>query len=206
MNTRLFFAIIAITSAGCAVGADGDSSADSSTSGAGSETDGEDLFDPGTTSGGATTSGPTSGAGTTGATSGGQGGSGDVGSGACCDAAMTPGCAGDSTVEQCVCQVDAYCCDTMWDEACVGLVDSEGCGDCGGSATGGSGAGGAGAGAGGGGDPPVAGECCTPSSTPGCSEVGVQDCVCAEDQYCCAIEWDDLCVELVESASCGACM
>jgi len=36
----------------------------------------------------------------------------------------------DPAVTACVCAADPYCCDTAWDEICVGLVEQEGCGAC----------------------------------------------------------------------------
>lgn len=33
-------------------------------------------------------------------------------------------------VQDCVCEVDAYCCDEVWDESCAGEVVSLGCGEC----------------------------------------------------------------------------
>ena len=125
------------------------------------------------------------------------------GAGLCCSATTSPGCA-DSTVEACVCAADDYCCQTAWDETCVSLVEAEACGSCGGQ--------------GGGGAPPAttssaattgggaASACCMPRNEPGCpSDAAVQDCVCALDAYCCAIEWDDLCVDQITSFACGTC-
>jgi hypothetical protein len=62
---------------------------------------------------------------------GGGTGGGPVG-GDCCTAKETAGCA-DAEVEACVCAGDDYCCNTAWDETCVGEVDQLGCGDCGGT-------------------------------------------------------------------------
>ncbi|MBW2458903.1 MAG: hypothetical protein JRI68_30670 [Deltaproteobacteria bacterium] len=67
--------------------------------------------------------------------SGGVGGSGGgTAGGDCCDTHDTPGC-GETTVQDCVCAQDSYCCDTEWDGTCVAEVDQFGCGTCG--ATGG---------------------------------------------------------------------
>ncbi|MFO0631400.1 MAG: hypothetical protein U0168_00970 [Nannocystaceae bacterium] len=58
----------------------------------------------------------------------------------CCTPAAEPGCA-DPAIADCVCAIDAYCCDTQWDELCVDELDGYGCGACGdlgGSSDGGS--------------------------------------------------------------------
>lgn len=47
-------------------------------------------------------------------------------------------------------------------------------------------------------------ECCV-AGTAGCSDAGVAKCVCAQDPYCCAVEWDAQCVGEVESLACGNC-
>ncbi|HET6585343.1 MAG TPA: hypothetical protein VFG69_17915, partial [Nannocystaceae bacterium] len=39
----------------------------------------------------------------------------------------------------------------------------------------------------------LGGECCEPSPMPGCADQAVADCVCAEDAYCCEMEWDGEC-------------
>ena len=54
-------------------------------------------------------------------------------------------------------------------------------------------------------DVPTGGDCCTVGAGPGCSVQSVQDCVCAADPFCCDTEWDQLCVDQVESLGCGSC-
>lgn len=49
------------------------------------------------------------------------------------------------------------------------------------------------------------GSCCEAQGTPGCEDETVEACVCAIDRLCCAGAWDDRCVSLVESESCGRC-
>lgn len=49
----------------------------------------------------------------------------------CCNAQGGPGCAGDKTVETCVCAQDKYCCETDWDPQCAGEVAQFGCAACG---------------------------------------------------------------------------
>ena len=48
-------------------------------------------------------------------------------------------------------------------------------------------------------------DCCVPSSTPGCDDPEIEACVCALDPFCCAVAWDELCVEEVETFGCGSC-
>ena len=113
--------------------------------------------------------------------------------GGCCEVNATPGCT-DAAVESCVCGADAYCCDTEWDDVCVGLVDSESCGMCGGAP-----------GDDDDDDAAPAGTCCTAVDTPGCSDQAIESCVCENDAFCCDFAWDEFCVEIVEAESCGTC-
>jgi hypothetical protein len=108
--------------------------------------------------------------------------------GGCCEILMTPGC-DDATVQDCVCMQDAYCCDTAWDDVCVGEVDSFGCGDCGGGMM----------------PPPEASTCCSAQMTPGCDDQAIADCVCFIDDYCCNTAWDATCAIFVELFLCGSC-
>lgn len=48
-------------------------------------------------------------------------------------------------------------------------------------------------------------DCCAAGGEAGCSDVGVQSCVCDVDPYCCNTQWDGLCVGEVESLGCGSC-
>ena len=101
----------------------------------------------------------------------------------CCDVSMVAGCS-DPAVQSCVCAEDTYCCDSAWDDICVGEVDSLGCGTCGGL--------------------PL-GSCCDAGTTPGCSDPAVEGCVCASDSFCCDTAWDGGCVFLVGDLGCGTC-
>jgi hypothetical protein len=50
----------------------------------------------------------------------------------CCTVHAEPGCS-DTTVQDCVCAMDELCCDAVegtWDQICVDLVTSSGCGTC----------------------------------------------------------------------------
>lgn len=119
---------------------------------------------------------------------GGEGGGG----GDCCAVAATPGCA-DPEIEACVCAGDDYCCATEWDDLCVSEVDAFGCGVCGGGEEGGGEEGGG------------ASNCCDAHGGLGCTDPEVEACVCGQDDYCCATEWDSLCVDEVATFGCGAC-
>ena len=89
-----------------------------------------------------------------------------------------------STVDACVCAVDAFCCETDWDELCVTmatLLCDAGCGSiptCG-----------------------VAGDCGTPRSEPGCVDSTCCASVCERDPFCCIVSWDQECV--LGAAACG---
>ncbi len=51
-------------------------------------------------------------------------------------------------------------------------------------------------------------DCCEPKDTPGCSDMAIQECVCAEDPICCGADagfWDSICVGLVNALGCGMC-
>ena len=52
---------------------------------------------------------------------------GDCGS--CCEDKVNAGC-NDPEVENCVCEIDPYCCEVKWDALCVEEVDGEACGMC----------------------------------------------------------------------------
>jgi hypothetical protein len=123
--------------------------------------------------------------GSTGGTAG-TGGTGSLGQTPpdCCQPSSTPGCS-SSEVTSCVCAADSLCCSVAWDEQCVGEVGAFGCGDCGPSSS--------------------PGTCCTPHSTPGCSNAHIQECVCDRDPLCCRFEWDSECVEEIGDFGCGAC-
>lgn len=47
--------------------------------------------------------------------------------------------------------------------------------------------------------------CCSTGGT-GCADLpSVESCVCAADSYCCNTQWDQLCVDEVDSLGCGTC-
>jgi hypothetical protein len=91
----------------------------------------------------------------------------------CCTPTGEPGCP-DEPVRDCVCAVDPFCCDVLWDDTCVALVDEHACGTC---------------------LPPA---CCEAITEPGCgADPEIETCVCASDPFCCEEQWDNLCVSEV---------
>ncbi len=131
-----------------------------------------------------------------------------AGSGDCCEANNTPGC-DDGSVQNCVCELDDYCCDVAWDFTCASEVESFGCGDCIGGTNCGDGicAPGETCGTCPGDCGPCtgSGSCCEPHEGPGCENATIQACVCKKDSFCCEYTWDDVCVEEVTSFGCGDC-
>ena len=55
------------------------------------------------------------------------------------------------------------------------------------------------------GEPDDVGNCCMERATPGCNVDAIEQCVCAQDDYCCDTAWDATCVGEVESFGCAAC-
>jgi hypothetical protein len=99
----------------------------------------------------------------------GQGGCTDVPPGNCCVAGPGPGC-DDPIVEDAVCQQQVSCCTVVWDDGCALLAaEAGGC------------------------DSPQ--DCCiaTIAESPGCNDPAVAACVCANDPFCCTVEWDGMC-------------
>jgi len=97
---------------------------------------------------------------------------------ACC-ATGGPSC--DSPViSSCTCAVDAYCCDTAWDDVCVAIATmycGAGCPDipvCG---------------------SPTAGSCTAPHQTAACADAECCVAVCLVDSFCCQSAWDDVCAQ-----------
>ncbi|MEM9461401.1 MAG: hypothetical protein AAGF11_44970 [Myxococcota bacterium] len=120
----------------------------------------------------------------------------------CCVGGPEPGC-NDLAIQACVCDKVDYCCMNAWDEVCISAVEAFSCSDCGGGSTGEPPGGSTG------GEPPPPppmGECCQPQMGPGCNDPVVQNCVCAQDPFCCDDIWDDVCVDQVDEFMCGSCM
>ena len=106
--------------------------------------------------------------------------SGSTGTGNCCSANGTPGCS-TASVQSCVCDIDSFCCDAVWDGTCASLAHSS-CNACGGGANQG---------------------CCTAQDTPGCTDATIQACVCSNDAWCCTNKWDSVCVNMVGTTLCA---
>jgi len=48
--------------------------------------------------------------------------------------------------------------------------------------------------------------CCDSSHGPGCSDPNIEACICSDiAPQCCSTDWDDSCVQAVESFGCGSC-
>lgn len=122
----------------------------------------------------------------------------------CCEA-HGAGCR-DYAVEQCVCATMPACCTAAWDEACVGAIESLGCGACAPDALCGDGVCE--------GDENCVtcgydcglcpGACCTAHESPGCQDPATQACVCLTMPECCTDAWDEACANAAGD-TCGAC-
>lgn len=96
----------------------------------------------------------------------------------CCEASPFPGCV-DDAVTSCVCEIDPYCCEYGYDEACVSLGLTECQAQCEGQ-----------------------GDCCEVTDAPGCQQPEIQACACAADPQCCASGFDEVCIRQAET-ECG---
>ncbi|MSR41608.1 MAG: hypothetical protein EXS10_06875 [Phycisphaerales bacterium] len=97
---------------------------------------------------------------------------------ACC-AEGAPSCT-DSVVALCTCVIDAFCCTTAWDAACVAEATIY-CGAlCPGLPVCGS---------------PTAGSCFVARVLPACADAECCLTVCTLDGFCCDNDWDALCVQ-----------
>ncbi len=108
------------------------------------------------------------------------------GRGDCCEPNGSPGCE-DADCCELICAQDDFCCDTSWDAICADAA-LEQCRAC---------------------APPDVcpgeGSCCVPNGTPGCDVADCCELICAQDDFCCEIEWDQVCVDAaVEAAPCGS--
>ncbi|MEX1367618.1 MAG: hypothetical protein AB1Z98_31100 [Nannocystaceae bacterium] len=112
-------------------------------------------------------------------------GSGTGGNEDCCSPSMAPGCSGDPPIEDCVCALDPYCCDTEWDGICVAEAQYECMSDCG--------------------LPPPGGDCCMPHAGPECDDVALTECVCNEEPGCCLFPWSEDCIAVLVNQCGGEC-
>jgi len=100
----------------------------------------------------------------------------------CCTISTINGGCSDPAVTECVCALDAQCCDAFYDSFCATLAVTS----CGQQCE----------------DRPPVSDCCTERDVPGCTDPAVQDCVCQVDAFCCIFPFDQTCVGIAET-SCG---
>lgn len=102
----------------------------------------------------------------------------------CCSQSDQPGCS-DPVVNRCVCETDIQCCSGAYDGVCVAQAIAECAAECT--------------------LPAPESNCCEASDVPGCSVPDVASCVCAIDPYCCAVGFDQNCVNLAQSTCSVSC-
>lgn len=83
----------------------------------------------------------------------------------------------DPDVEGCVCGIDAFCCESAWDDICVTIATLACEAACDSIPTCGSG-----------------GACDVVHAEPGCDDLDCCGTVCSIDPYCCVVAWDAACV------------
>jgi hypothetical protein len=126
----------------------------------------------------------------------------------CCTASNVPGCAEDPGIAECVCEVDRFCCESVWDEVCAEKVVALGCGVCdpgpstmtttagttltSSDVTTGQ-------------PPDNVGACCSEHPETGCELAAISECVCDAEPSCCTDEWHAGCVDAVDANGCGVC-
>ncbi len=111
--------------------------------------------------------------------------------GTCCEPHDGTGC-DDPACTQCVCGIDSFCCNSLWDSICADEATNE----CGTSCP-----------CGGGGGPPPSG-CCTSSQSPNCGDAACEQCVCGDtglNPFCCQVAWDTTCVDTASQACAEVC-
>ena len=103
--------------------------------------------------------------------------------GSCCDPHPSGGC-DNAKVTSCVCNSMPECCTGEWNEECVAFADScgafcpvtEGPGNC----------------------------CSIEFGAVGCAaDSGCETCVCDALPYCCAVAWDEQCIQCAAGQGCG---
>ena len=93
------------------------------------------------------------------------------------------GCS-DPILESCVCDLDPYCCEVAWDDACI-TISAVVCGsDCVIPTCG------------------AGGPCDLSRPEPGCDDAECCTAVCLEDPFCCIVRWDETCVQ-AQVLACG---
>jgi len=113
---------------------------------------------------------------------------GSAGAGDCCQANGTPFC-NDADCCETVCASDPFCCSVQWDAICAAEARNQ-CGLCP--------------------EPPGCGDldaggCCEANNTTACDDAACCTTVCAQDPFCCDIQWDDQCAQQAVNV-CQACI
>jgi hypothetical protein len=121
---------------------------------------------------------------------------GDESNPTCCIAQSTPGCSwiakSPNLCEPAVCAIDPFCCDVVWDQACVDIAATRiSCSCCSEDPTCEA--------------PTGPCDCCEVGTGPGCSFQSCEDAVCAQDPFCCDTLWDAVCAEIIAPAEIDAC-
>ena len=83
----------------------------------------------------------------------------------------TPGC-NDEICESLICSQDPFCCSVSWDQNCADAAIEQ----CEGYVP-----------------PPPPSDCTIANGTPGCDDATCESLICAQDPFCCSVEWDSLC-------------
>lgn len=111
-----------------------------------------------------------------------------LGGNSCCDSSFFPGCT-EPEIQQCVCNLDSFCCEVQFDDACAAAASR-----CGAvcevepepvNAT---------------------SDCCTATAEPGCADETIVTCVCSADPQCCTGSFDEVCVSQAISECDAACV
>lgn len=102
----------------------------------------------------------------------------------CCGTHTSTGCV-DLDCQSCVCGSDSFCCTTSWDALCVASAGAECESTCGCGAP---------------------ADCCANHGSTGCNNDACEDCVCADDAFCCESAWDGLCADAAATACNGVCL
>lgn len=108
-------------------------------------------------------------------------GCGHPDSGSCFTTTGTPFC---NNVDCCqfICDFDPFCCNVNWDSICASNADTFCTSQCGG---------------------PITGSCYEPNPTPHCDRAACCNAICADDPFCCDVNWDSLCAgAAVQHAAC----
>ncbi len=112
-------------------------------------------------------------------------GGGGGGSGMCDHGPCEEGTALDGMCDTCaaaVCAVDDWCCTEDWDDICVGLADDE----CSNICSGGD---------------PCAADICSASGPRLSTCDACTAAICADDAFCCDVDWDSACVDQATSGT-----